>query len=103
MYTLDAISAVFTVLFKGKKGEAYNASNPDTFLMVRDLATLVFDKFNPNVVVEYSKVDTSVKDGYLPQRKLVQSIDKIKEIGWRPYASLEDIYRIDIARFSKEV
>ena len=46
MYSLDAISAIFTVLFKGKKGEAYNASNPETFITVRDLAQHLVETFN---------------------------------------------------------
>ena len=51
LYSLDAISAIFTVLLKGENGEAYNASNPDTFLTVRDLADRVFQKFNPSIKI----------------------------------------------------
>lgn len=103
MYSLDAISAILTVLFKGEKGEAYNASDPRTFMSVRDLANIVFSNFNPRLSVEYPKTDTSISEGYLPKRTLVQSIDKIKRLGWQPLSLLEQIYRIDIERYADYV
>lgn len=99
MYSLDAISAVFTVLFKGENGEAYNASNPDTFLAVKDLANYIFGKFNPNVCVEFAERDISVSEGYLPQRSLVQKVDKLRNLGWEVLTELDHIYEIDIERF----
>ena len=103
MYSLDAISAVFTVLFKGKNGEVCNASNPDTFLTVKDLANYVFSKFNPDICIEFSGEDTSVTEGYLPQRSLVQKVDKLKNLGWEILTDLEYIYEVDIERFKQKV
>lgn len=103
MYSLDAISAVFTVLFKGKNGEVYNASNPNTFLTVKDLANYVFGKFNPDICIEFSGADTSVSDGYLPQRSLLQKVDKLKNLGWEILTDLEYIYEVDIERFKQKV
>ena len=100
MYSLDAISAIFTVLFKGQKGEAYNASNPDTFITVKDLANSVFEMFAPDVKIVYEIEDNSVSQGYLPTRTLVQNIDKLKKLGWKPITDLKTIYEIDIERFS---
>lgn len=103
MYSLDAIAAMFTVLTKGKAGEAYNTSNPSTFITVRDLALGLFEKFNPSIGVEFAEQDTAVSEGYLPQRSLLQDISKIKELGWEPITPLERIYEIDIERFIKQV
>jgi nucleoside-diphosphate-sugar epimerase len=102
MYSLDAISAVFTVLFKGEKGKAYNASNPETFLTIRDLANHVFSVFNPRVKIVFQSQDNSVSLGYLPQRSLVQDISELVSLGWKPYASIDHIYDVDIKRFAKE-
>ena len=102
MYSLDAISAVFTVLFKGAKGEAYNASNPGTFMTVRDLASYVFAKFRPELKVEFPAADTSVAEGYLPKRTLIQSIEKLQALGWEPMADMEHIYEVDIKRFQNQ-
>jgi nucleoside-diphosphate-sugar epimerase len=99
IYSMDALSAVFTVLFKGQAGEVYNATNPNTYETVKDRAYKAFTKFNPNVTIEFAKRDTSLASGYLPQRELQEDIRKIVEIGWSPMASMDDIYGIDIARF----
>ena len=102
MYSLDVISAIFTLLVKGKAGQAYNASNPETFITIKDLAYMMFAKFNPRVSVIYSENDISLTEGYLPKRVLVQDISKLKELGWNPKTSLEKIYEVDIARFTSK-
>lgn len=102
MYSLDAVSAIFTVLFRGAKGEAYNASAPDTFIAVKDLAGAVFTRFKPELKVEFQKTDTSVAAGYLPKRTLLQSIEKISALGWSPRADMNHIYSVDIERFQAE-
>lgn len=99
MYSLDAISAIFFVLFKGKSGEAYNASNPDTFMTIKDLANHLFAKFAPDVKIEFADLDASVAQGYLPKRSLVQSVQKLEALGWKTLTDLHEIYRIDIERF----
>lgn len=103
MYSLDAIAAMFTVLIKGKAGEAYNTSNSDTFMPVRDLAQRLFEKFNPSIQVEFAGQDTAVSEGYLPQRSLLQDISKIESLGWEPITPLEKIYEVDIERFTMHV
>ncbi|WP_314908559.1 NAD-dependent epimerase/dehydratase family protein [Oribacterium asaccharolyticum] len=100
LYSLDAISAIFTVLLKGENGEAYNASNPDTFLTVRDLADRVFQKFNPSIKIVFENA-AKQSDGFLPHRSIVQDCTKLKALGWEPKADLEHIYHVDIARFKK--
>ena len=101
MYSLDATSAIFTVLFRGEKGEAYNASNPDTFITVKDLANYLFETFNPNIKVVFAQDQAKKSDGFLPHRTLVQDISKLKKLGWEPKTNLKRIYEIDIERFSQ--
>ena len=100
IYTLDALSSILTVLFKGQAGEVYNVTNPETYETVKDRAYKAFARFNPNVTIEFSDQDTSMASGYLPQRALQEDVTKIMKLGWKPLASMEYIYEIDLERFS---
>lgn len=98
VYTLDAVSGVFTALFKGGKGEVYNITNPDTFFTMNEFAKKVFSSFNSELKIEYEK-SSETPAGYLPHLALVQSIEKISRLGWRPITGLERIYEIDVNRW----
>lgn len=100
IYSLDAVSGIFSTLFYGAKGEAYNASNPETFISIKDMAAQLFLKFSPQVKVVFPQQDSSISEGYLPRRLLVQDISKIQRLGWEPKTGLEQIYEIDIQRFT---
>lgn len=102
LYSLDAISAIFTVLTKGKNGEAYNATNQSTFKSINELASDVFEIFNKECTVLHNTVDDSISGGYLPYKSIIQSNDKIYKLGWKPITSLEQIYAIDIERFGNK-
>lgn len=97
-YTLDAISAIFLVLFKGKNGSAYNVSNPDTFMTMKDMANHLFQQFAPELKIVFEQGADITAMGFLPRRTLVQDISKIRELGWEPKTGLDEIYRIDIER-----
>lgn len=99
VYSLDAVSAALTVLFRGKGGEAYNVTNPDTYCSVRERVVKTIEEFNPEIKVEFAPVDNSVSEGYLPKYKLLEDIRKIEKLGWKPFADMSYIYRIDIERF----
>ena len=48
---MDAINALFYILLKGQKGEAYNVANEATYVSIYELAQFVAKKFNPNIDV----------------------------------------------------
>lgn len=99
IYSLDAISATFTVLLKGRGGKVYNATNPETFMTLRDLAQHLFDRFCPENKIVYDIQDEKTL-GFLPLFSFVQDIRKLRELGWMPFKKLDDIYAVDIERFS---
>ncbi len=102
VYTMDAISAILTVLFKGKAGEAYNATNPETYDTVRGNAYKAFARFNPDITIEFADQDTSQAAGYLAQRAFCEDITKISALGWKPLADIEQIFKVDLKRFSNK-
>ncbi len=99
IYSLDAVCAVLTVLFKGQRAEAYNATNPQTYMSVKELAATVFERFCPALKVITAAQDAAEKEGYLPTRTMRQRIDKIQRLGWSPLTNLDQIYQVDLERF----
>ena len=100
IYTLDAVSAIFTVLFRGEIGEAYNAANPDTYMTINDFIHKLYDRFDNTLKIEYQIEDTA-KTGYMPHLSFTQDVSKLEGLGWKPYTSLTEIYEIDLERFRK--
>jgi hypothetical protein len=72
-------------------------------MSVKDMAAYVFGKFRPDLKVELPESDTSVAEGYLPHKKIVQNIEKIKKLGWKPETSLDEIFEVDIERFKEKM
>lgn len=99
VYTLDAVSGIFIALFKGKSGEVYNITNPSTFFTMNELVEKLFSKFNSSLKIQYEE-PSSPQAGYLPHLEIVQSIEKISHLGWKPITGLEQIYEIDINRWN---
>lgn len=93
-YIADAIRGLMVVLLLGKNGEAYNISNPDASVTIREMAKLVagtIGKGKTNVVVNIPG-DIQAR-GYAPDAGYVLNIDKLKALGWIPKYGLEDMYR----------
>ena len=100
VYTLDAVAGIFVVLFKGAKGEAYNITNPETYMTMKGLAEKMFSMFNSRIKIEYD-ITPETLTGYLPHLALLQDVGKITSLGWKPITDLERIYRIDIDRWKQ--
>lgn len=89
LYTLDAVSAILTVLLKGKDGEIYTAANEDTFCSIYEMARMVADMGGINVLIE--EQDTS-KMGYANTLHMDLDTSKLKSLGWKPKYGLKEMY-----------
>ena len=99
VYTLDVVSGLIAILVEGIPGEVYNLTNNETYMTIRDLAQTMFDKFNKNCQIEYVYDKNT---GYLNHLSYTQDVTKLKQLGWEPITSMEQVYQIDIERFSYE-
>jgi nucleoside-diphosphate-sugar epimerase len=99
LYTLDACSGILVALLKGKYCEAYNISCEENFMLIEDIAKLVFDKYDKSLSVtrKNEKGDSSF---YLNALPFVQDSSKIRKLGWMPFSSVLHIYDVDVSRFS---
>lgn len=81
LYTMDCVSAILTLLLKGEAGEAYNVANDQTYISIRDMASLLVKEFG-----SLSKVRIELEDNhcYAPPTKLRLDSTKLASLGWKP-------------------
>lgn len=92
-YLGDAIEGLFTVLLRGKSGEAYNVGN-DSEISILDLAELLCRLF-PERTCRVVREERGPDDPYLPSPTSAGHFDisKIKSIGWAPTTGPEEGFR----------
>jgi len=79
-YVADAAAAVLHILLYGKIGEAYNVSDENSEIMLKDLAKILADIAGTKVVFELpDKVESA---GYSTATKAVLDSAKLRQIGW---------------------
>lgn len=81
-YVYDAVYGLFTVLLNGVTGEAYNISNIDSDITLKDLATTIADTVGKKVVFDLPS-ETESK-GFSKATKARLDGTKIKSIGYMP-------------------
>ena len=91
LYIDDAVSAIFTVLMKGKSGECYTAANPDTFCTIRETAEAIIHEIAKDKIKLVFDYDSNA--GYAPDIRLNLNVDKLKSLGWKPKVGLVESYR----------
>lgn len=89
----DVISAIMILLERGKNGEAYNVTNEENTMTIKEMAMLVADKVaDGNIRVVFDIPDENVY-GYAQETGLKLSSEKLRRLGWAPTKNLEDMYR----------
>ena len=89
LYSLDAVSAILTVMMKGKDGEIYTAANDDTYCSIYEMAQLVADMSGINVVIEEQDIG---KMGYANTIFMNLDTSKLRGLGWKPEVGLKEAY-----------
>lgn len=79
LYTMDAVTAILTVLLKGLPGEAYNAADSSTYCSIREMAEKV--AADGGISVKYDITDEAAQ-GF--PRTLYMNLDttKLENLGW---------------------
>lgn len=87
LYTADAVTAILTVLLKGRGGQAYNAANEDTYCSIYEMAELFADgKIKVAIQCDQSKTKQ-----FAPPLRMNLSIVKLKELDWQPNTSIREM------------
>lgn len=87
-YMLDCASALLSVLVKGECGEAYNISNKDSIVSLKDVAECLAEKSGVKVVLEIPSEEE--KKSFNPMKNSVLDATKLESLGWKAYFGLEE-------------
>lgn len=79
-YSLDCATALITILLQGEQGEAYNISNRNSIVTVRELAETLAKA--GNVDIRFEKPVGHEAAGYNPMSCSALDSTKIESLGW---------------------
>ena len=79
-YVLDCVSALLTVLAKGQRGQAYNISNKEAIVTIREFAEMHAQIAGQQV--EFMIPDEVEKDGFNLMTNSSLDSKKIEALGW---------------------
>ena len=99
-YLSDATVAFLHLIVFGEPAQAYNLSNPNAEISIRDLATLVAGLSNPPLEV-YLGNNEDLKPGYMPSQvpRSLPSITKVQALGWQPFVGLQDGFKRTLSSY----
>lgn len=80
-YVMDAVAAFFTVLLNGVSGNAYNISDDQFEISIRELAETVAAASGTTMKIELP--DDVQKSGFTTISRGVLSSKKLKKLGWK--------------------
>lgn len=99
-YAADAVAGLLTVLLCGEKGEAYNISDEESDIMLKDLAAIVADVCGTKVVFEIP--DDIEAAGYSKATKARLDNRKIKQLGYHAQYHIHEGIERTIAMMKSE-
>lgn len=88
VYASDAVSALLTILLRGKEGEAYNVANEACHMTIAEMAQLAIDTVGTPDAKLVFDVDVSNASGFAADAKLFLSSEKLRALGWEPRVDL---------------
>lgn len=94
-YCLDCASALFTILTKGKTGEAYNISNKHSIISIAQMAQLYADYANVKLLFELPKKE-EIK-AFNPMNNSSLDSKKLETLGWQPCFTKEEGFKNSIS------
>lgn len=84
-YMLDCATAILTVLLHGKPASAYNISNLDSIISIRNLAELYAK--SGNVKLSFDLPTTKEKEAFNPMQNSSLDSTSLESLGWIPLFS----------------
>lgn len=80
-YCLDCASAIITVLLKGESIHAYNISNPDSVISIKEMAEILTQDSDVKLIIE--PPTEKEKKGFNPMKNSSLDSSELLALGWR--------------------
>ena len=80
VYCLDCASAILKVILCGEKGKAYNISNPDSVISIKEMAELLCKA--GSVKLQMENASTEERKGFNPMSNSSLDSSSLKDLGW---------------------
>ena len=80
-YCLDCATAILKVLLNGENSHAYNISNPDSVISIREMAEIVSKAGNVKLLMDIPTKEE--KKGFNPMSNSSLNSDSLQALGWR--------------------
>lgn len=88
IYVADAVSGILTIMLNGEKGEAYNISDEESDIQLKDLAKIIAGYIKKKVV--YELPDKIEENGYSKATIARLDSSKLRNIGWNSIYNIKD-------------
>ena len=85
---IDAVGALFYILLKGKRGEAYNIADKKSQCTIGEFASLVAQLTQTCVIIQ--EPESILKEGFSKVKRAVLNSDKLEQLGWCAHTTLEE-------------
>lgn len=93
-YTRDAVNALLYILLRGKPGQAYNVTNMDTAVSIREMAQLVCGLVpEQGIQLRFDTPENLASFGYNPEMVICLDSRKLQSLGWQAEVGLEEMFR----------
>ena len=80
-YCLDCVSAILTVLLQGEQGKAYNISNPQSIIGIKEMAEIIAHTADVSIVKEFPEAGESKSFNPMTNSSLDSTM--LLELGWK--------------------
>lgn len=94
-YVIDCANAILSVLLNGESGEAYNISNPESIVTIREFAECVAREAGVQIIFENATDQEKASYNLMDNSSLTSR--KIEELGWKGLFDLKSGVRNTLA------
>jgi dTDP-glucose 4,6-dehydratase len=97
----DAAIAMLYVLVNGQSGNAYNLTNMENAISIRDIAMKMIEVACSSVKLKFDLADDPTKLGFRKEGCTLMDATKLENLGWKPVYSLDDTLEKLLASMKK--